>query len=63
MADWSESARERFKQETEEMELGKGDIEVIWEKLLDKIRKKIITKKVKKDKKERERGGGMRNAE
>lgn len=41
MADWSESARERFKQETEEMELGKGDIEVIWEKLLDKIRKNV----------------------
>ena len=53
--DWSEEERRRFEEETEEMEIEKENMEVFWEKLLEKIREKIRIKRIRVNKEGRER--------
>jgi hypothetical protein len=46
--DWSEEAREEFRRRTEKWELGQGDINAEWEKMIGKIGKEVKVKKVRR---------------
>jgi len=55
--DWSEGAREEFRERTEEIELGKGGVNEEWERLIERIKGAVRVKKWRRKGGDEEVGG------